>query len=446
MSLWPVWILLSLLPFLPLTDTLILGRPEKTSRYLYPATAGTSLLLAWGLEEVSRRLRTWGRYVYPCALVAILLSSYYYLKQAEAITLYSSGRSYIALGDTDIGVEQLRRAVDQGPGAIDLLDAYKRICYLGMGKEGSETILEEALAAFPTSLQLTTYKLAFDSLKPDSLLSKEAGEQLDLFKMEESQVSIRVGQGGRVVMTGQDIIAKARREIAAFYHSTGQNLGTGLVTLEDLDRAILAYRRALEFDPDRMVTHRTLVTALASAGRDGEAVMAALEAVERNPDAPTGLQVTASFGLVASGRLEEAVALCHRALEDASATEVQRETVFKIYGGILEGAYGRISTPACVRMGMDLLSGGRVDEAVTALRQALAKDADNPRAHFALGVALLSEGQVEEAERLHAEGVERFGRSAAEESGAAEGLRSLIAQGIQVQAAREILATHWPEL
>ena len=446
LSLWWVWILLSLLPFLPLTDTLILGRPEKTSRYLYPATAGTSLLLAWGLEQASRRLRTWGRYVYPGAFAAILLSSYYYLKEAEAITLYSSGRSYIALGETDTGVEQLRRAVEQGPGAIDLLDAYKRICYLGMGQEGTETILGEALAAFPTSLQLTTYKLAFDSLNPDSLLSKGAGEQLDVLKTGESQVSIRVGQGGRVVLTGQDIIAKARREIAAFYHHTGLNLGTGLVTMENLDRAILAYRRALEFDPGRTGTSESLVTALASAGRQGEAVMAAVEAVEGNPDAPTGLQVTASFGLVASGRLEEAVALCHRALQDESATEVQRRTVFQIYGGVLQGAHGKVSSASATRMGIDLLEGGRAGEAAKAFRHALEKDADNRRAHFGLGLALLSQGQVEEAEKLYAEGVSRFGRTAAAEAGAAEGLRSFIARGIQAEAARQILATHWPEL
>ena len=60
-----VWILLSMLPFLPLTDLIILGRPEGPSRYLYPATVGSSLLLAWGIEAVNLRLRPWGRYLYP---------------------------------------------------------------------------------------------------------------------------------------------------------------------------------------------------------------------------------------------------------------------------------------------------------------------------------------------------------------------------------------------
>ena len=47
-SLWTLWILLSLLPFLPITDTGILIRPSGPSRYLYLATAGSSVLFCVG--------------------------------------------------------------------------------------------------------------------------------------------------------------------------------------------------------------------------------------------------------------------------------------------------------------------------------------------------------------------------------------------------------------
>ncbi len=448
-SLWSVWILLSLLPFLPLNDTLILGRPEGPSRYLYPATAGTSLLLAWGLEEASRGLRAWGRYLYPTLLATILLSSYSHLKEVEAVSLYASGRNYVSRGDIETGVEQLRRAIEQGRDVLDLEDAYERICYMGTGMgeaEAEEAVLHEALVMFPENLDLNLYRLALDWMKPDSLLSGRAREQLEAFKSGEAPLSVASGSGKQITFRDREIIQAAKRQIAAFYNNTGLNLGTGLVTLENLDRAILAYRRALEFDPNRVRTSENLVTALASAGRQGEAVMAAFEAVERNPEAPSGLQVTASFALLVSGRAEEAIALCHRALKDGSATEVQAETVFKIYGHLLDGEYGEVSSAGATRMGMDLLDGGRAEEAARAFRQSLEKDADNHRAHFGLGLALLAQGQVEEAERLYAEGVARFGRAAAEESGAVEGLRSLIARGIQMEAAREILETHWPEL
>ena len=444
-SIWSLWVLLSLVPFVPLADAeAILNRASGPSRYLYLATAGTSLLLAWGLEEGSRRLPSWGRYLHGVLLASILLSSYHYLEEAEAASLYGSGRNYIARGDSETGVEQLKRAIEQGRDAIDLEDTYERICYMGMGKEGEEELLYMALAAFPENPKLNTYELALDSLKPDSVVAAQALEQLEVFKGADPPVSIATASGKRIVFRNGEIIQAARREIAAFYHNTGLNLGTGLVTLENLDRAILAYRRALEFDPDRAVTAGSLVTALAHAGREEEAVEVAVQAVERNSAAPGGLLITASFGLLARGRTEEAIALCHRAVKDGSATEVQSGTVFKIYGKVLAGEYGEVSSASATRMGMDLLDGGRGEEAAQAFRQALDRDAANSQAHFGLALALLAQGQVEEGERLYAEGVERFG-AAREESGAAEGLRRLIARGVQAEAARAILATYWPE-
>ena len=445
-SIWSLWVLLSLLPFVPLADAeAILNRASGPSRYLYLATAGTSLLLAWGLEEVSRRLLSWGRYLYGVLLASILLSSYHYLKEAEAVSLFASGRNYITRGDVDTGVEQLKRAIDQGRDAIDLEDAYERFFYMGMGKEGHEAVLDEALAAFPNSLALNTLKLAHDSMKPNSLLSSRARKQLEVLRGQDAQASIEVAWGKRIVLNDKETIQATRRWLAGFFHNTGHNLGTGSATLEDLERAILAYRRALEFDPDRTATYENLVNALASAGRETEAVLAAREAVERNPEATGGLLISASLGLLASGRAEEAIVHCHRALRNGSATEVQSEAVFEIYAGILKGDYGEVSISACTRMGMDLLDGGRGEEAAQAFRQALDRDAANSQAHFGLALALLAQGQVEEAGRLHAEGVERFGRAGARESGAVEGLRSLIARGIEVEAAQEILATNWPE-
>ena len=243
-SLWSVWVLLSLLPFLPLTDAEgILQRPSGPSRYLYLATAGSSILLAWGLEEASLRLRSGGRYLYTAILAGVLISSYASLKQVEALSLYASGRNYIARGDSETGVEQLKRAIEQGRDTIDLADTYDRICYMGMGMEGQEAVLNEALASFPESL-LNVYRLALHWMKPDSLLSREAREQLEAFKRGQAPLSLATGSGKQINFLDREIIQAAKHQIAAFYHNTGLNLGTGLVTLENLDRAILAYRRA----------------------------------------------------------------------------------------------------------------------------------------------------------------------------------------------------------
>ena len=444
-SVWSVWVLLALLPFVLTNSPTIITQPWWCSRYLYLASAGTSALLACGMEVILRP-KSWGPTLYGGVLAALCISSGFYLKQSEAISLYASGRNYVGRdGDFETGILQFKRAIERGRNAIDLEDTYERICYMGMGKDEEEAVLDEALAAFPNNVELNLYKLALDSMKADSLLSTRAREELELLRSPDPPVSIATRSGKRITLRDKKAIQGARRQVAAFYHNTGNNLGTGRVNRENLERAILAYRRSLEFDPDRTGTSEHLAIALASAGRQNEAVMVALEAVERNPDGPVGLQVTASFALLSSGRAEEAIALGTRALKDGSITDLQSETVFKIYGGLLDGKYGEFGSAAATRMGIDLWDGGRTGEAVRAFRLALEHDADDSRAHFGLGLALLAQGQVEEAERLYADGLARFGRAAAEEAGAAEGIRSLIARGLQVEGAREILSTHWPD-
>ena len=217
-SIWSLWVLLSLLPFVPLADAeAILNRASGPSRYLYLATAGTSLLLAWGLEEGSRRLPSWGRYLHGVLLASILLSSYHYLKEAEAVSLYGSGRNYIARGDSETGVEQLKRAIEQGRGC-DRSGGCVRTHLLhghGEGRRGGASV--QGLGAFPENPKLTTYELALNSLKPDSVVAARALEQLEVFKSADPPVSIAAASGKRIVFRNGEIIQAARREIAAFY-------------------------------------------------------------------------------------------------------------------------------------------------------------------------------------------------------------------------------------
>ena len=110
----------------------------------------------------------------------------------------------------------------------------------------------------------------------------------------------------------------------------------------------------------------------------------------------------------------------------------------------LDGDDGSLSSSACLRIGLGFLSAGKADDSIDALRKALEKDHDNSRARFALGLAFLAQGQVEEAERHYEQGISKFGRSGAGSTEAVEDINSLIARGVQVAAARRILATYFP--
>ena len=434
-----VWILVSMLPFLPLTDLIIVGRPEGPSRYLYPATVGSSLLLAWGIETVSQRLRTWGSYIYLGIAGAIFISSYYALKEAEAPSLYSQARNYIARGDIETGVAQLKRAIAQGPKAIDLYDAYVRLCMQTLGTNEVEAILNAALTAFPESPNLHIYKLVLDSMLSDSTIQSQAQRKLDSFKTSGSQVNIEVKSGNWLRFKNQKAVEQARLEIAHAY----QNTGRALEKRGKPEGAILAYRRALEFIP-RMKTYEALAAVLVRVGLKEEAASTAFEAVKRYPQASSGLHIAASNVLLASGRLNEAIAMCHKAMSQ-EPTPQQVQAVFTLYRKILHGDFQGVSSAAYTKMGLDFSQGGQLDESIMAYRLALEENGANSRARFNLGLAYLTRGDVEEAERAYAEAMGKFGRAGEERTDAAEALHGLISRGIQVEAARNILETYWPK-
>ena len=98
-SLWAAWSLLALIPFLLMfLDPELTGRVWGRTRYLYAASAGTSMLMALALARAGRALGSWGPWFQGGAMAALLVSSYLALKQTEGLSLYSSGRNYVARG------------------------------------------------------------------------------------------------------------------------------------------------------------------------------------------------------------------------------------------------------------------------------------------------------------------------------------------------------------
>ena len=438
-SAWSVWVLLSLLPFLPLTLESILGRPAGPSRYLYPATAGFSLLLSWTIEGAAQRLRFCRPYLYAAMLAAIFGSSFHFLKQVEALSFYSSGRNYIAHGNFDMGISQLFRAVTHGKGTINLMDAYARLCFLTAGKAGNEKLLKEALAAFPESPNLNLYKIALDSVNSDSVISTPAKKTMDAFKTDTLPMSVKFGPNLRHVIDDEKTLKRAQAGMAGFFH----NLGNGYMDRTQFGQAISAYRQSLDFDSNRITTWQNLVGALARAELYTEAVQAAHRAVELNPRAASpGLLLNASIALAASGRIEDAIATSRVALKK-NPTPNQTKGFFRLYRESLEENSGQMTSETLSHIGAEFQKIGKIDDSITAFRLSLEKDITNSRAHFGLGLALLANGQLEEAEKTYSDGLARFGRGAAEEAGAAAGIRDLIARGIQVEAARELLSTHF---
>ena len=249
-AVWAVWTALLLLPFLLIE---IDGPDLFMSRYVYLASAGSSLLLAWLFVELARslvrRTRRLGRVAIVCLLVGLGYFNYTSLKRVEAISLYDSGVHYIAAGDLQSGVDQLRRAIAQSRDTIPLDVAYSRLCavlpYLG---EDPAPELEQAVAEFPHYVWLHVLLGARELLSDDPDVQAQGQDRLDAMAAHTE----KLGQS--------DLFAN---NVSAFYH----NWGKGFERVDNLEGAIGVYQRALEFKADRPTTLEALRGLYARTGR-----------------------------------------------------------------------------------------------------------------------------------------------------------------------------------
>ncbi|MGY8827091.1 MAG: tetratricopeptide repeat protein [Candidatus Latescibacterota bacterium] len=271
LALWTTWIMLSFPPFLLLTESTITDLPAGPSRYLYPATAGTAILSAWLLDQLRSRLAKMGDFIYVFLLIALLASSSIYLHKAEAISLYTSGRFYLAKGDIETGTTQLQRAIARGPDIIDIEDAYVRLIMASFHQsEPIEPALQRAQQLFPDNIQFTIAHLVLDSASPDPLRRQQA--QHSLYKLKDQGT-------GNVYW------------IAQYY----KNLGDGFYTREEWDRAIDAYRQVLEFHPERMDVRADLGWVLFLTNRFTQAIAEYKSVLQQGPHSETHFNLALAY-------------------------------------------------------------------------------------------------------------------------------------------------------
>lgn len=270
---WSGWLLLWLTPFLLLTEKTVFELPAGSSRYLYPASVGSSMLLAWGLRAGALRLGRAGRYVLPALLLGLLFSSYRGLVRVEATSLYTSGRCYIAMGFAATGVEQLRRAIDQGPDEIPLEETYFRIaCVLPLAGEDPEPGLREGLARFPRSFWLNSLLAAVELGGGDPEIQTRGRERLQ----EAMEMALEKSR---------------ERDLSANLAGFSYNLGRRYAGREEWRRAIRVFRLARDAFPQRDKYRQALGQALTQLGiglegqgRIAEAEAAFSQALEADPE------------------------------------------------------------------------------------------------------------------------------------------------------------------
>lgn len=214
---WCAWIVLTILPFINNPHLIMFG----PSRYLYFASVGSSLLIAWFILGLTSRLTQQTTKI-SLALILLFLStsSIMAAKRGEALSLYHAGRSYIGKMIEQTGVELMERALQKDPNIATIVpsDIYIRlgVTLFGLGRS-PQTYLENALAQNPNDPQIkillgvsyidsenpTLQTQGEDLLK--QVLTPTADQQLKLMAARGfsniGKAAIRVGNYIRAVKT-----------------------------------------------------------------------------------------------------------------------------------------------------------------------------------------------------------------------------------------------------
>ncbi len=263
-QLWAAWSLLFLLPFVFLTQQTLLDMPVGPSRYLYPASAGTSLLLAQALLRYGRPLAL-------VLLIALLVSSFYSLQKTEALSRYTSGRSYIANADLPNGISQLLTAIAQAPEDIDLEDTYIRLAAITLDSASvAEPMLNEALQRFPQHPKLAIAREVLRSL------SKEA--------------PTRVAATKRL-----DYLGKQSEGNATWINKLYENAGHGYALRDARRDAIYAYQQALLFAPRHVQIRLKLGWLLFADNRFEEAIAHYQQILSQEPNAQAQFDMALAY-------------------------------------------------------------------------------------------------------------------------------------------------------
>jgi len=383
---WALWVLATLAPFTPLSDHAVGGMPAGPSRYLYLASAGTSMLLAWGVYRIAcladKRLTTATiQRLSTLAIAAILVSGVLNLQRIKAFSRYTSGRYYISQGHIHEGMRQLQQAINEDKGSIPLEDAYFRLISQRIS-EGLEVspLLANARSRLPHSTDMRLIAAVVEATSTDEQRQQQGRSQL-----EELRAWAQRNRHMSYYTTN----------VAALYFNTALGFGR----TEQFERAVEPFRQVLRLVPNHAEARAKSPYALAMAGQYQEA-------------GEHWLQL---------GQKDQALAAFQKAIEQAP------------------------NNPAAqVRYGWALLYSGHLDQAIDQFRQLL--DAGpNSAAQFHLGLAYLMQGKVKQALAAYELAVERYGIAAGKKVGAKAQLEGLLKQGMQVKIVKAILAKHWKE-
>ena len=354
---WALWLLLALPPFII--------KPNFHWRYFYFATAGSSLVLGYCIYHAFTRIAKLPipKFVAPIGGIAVIgilfASSIFAHKKAEAIALYSSGRSHLARYSFSEGLEYFTLALQKNAQGIPI-DVYDRLALASFrGGKNPTPILREGLKHYPNHPQLT--------LELHFLLGLSM--YLDDTHITEGKALVR-----KIYESSSN---KNKAHLSSIAGPSLNNLALHYYDNKDYEKALSIYREALVFRPNNYNTLSMLGPVLFKLNRTNEAIQAMRQAIDRYPDN------------------EDMVLNLFIILFNAKQY-AEAEKVYRHYLTLNPQA-----TNAHFYLGTLALAQDRYEEAILNLQRTIKDDPDSDGAYLNLAQALEKTGQTQEAIRAY---------------------------------------------
>lgn len=348
---WGWW----LVALLPVIGIIPIGSFALADRFTYMPHIGLFILVAWGIDELTRRVPQRKLLIAAGAVVLFVPMTFATFHQTghwrdsmalfEHAVVVSPGSS---MARNNLGVALMQRADSADAREDDL--------------ESAEQHLREAIAIAPAFVDAhNNLGIALLLQGQDESAAAQFQQALEL-NPDDPDALINAANAQLAQGNADGAIEKYRRAIAETPSNVKAhyNLGIALAQSGDLEGAVASYREAVALQPEDASVRASLANGLLQQGKYPEAATQALEAVKLDPD-DAFAQYNLGMAQYLMNRIDEAVASLRAAVE-------------------LEPDF----LDAHMNLAAALAHAERMDEAKRHLEEVLRIDPGNPQATEAL--------------------------------------------------------------